>query len=117
MRTFVFALCLALPASGIAGASATHSNNPLRFFHRAASSSPARAKPQWVQLRFRNATLRDAELQVGKDRFRVKAWSEMRVRVTSGAVVRRVDDSNSRHDGEIVMQVRPADEGRLVQIG
>lgn len=116
MRSFVCALCLALPATGVAAAAPIFAN-PLHVFHHSDSSQQHHAKPQWVRLTFRNKTLHNIYLQIGNQRFLMHANSQICVSMTVGAVVIRRDESDSRHDGERIMTAAKTDNDRDVDVG
>lgn len=115
MRSFVFAVCLAVPATGVAAA-APMDYNPLHLF-RHAPATTATPRPQQVKMTFRNLALHDFYLQAGKEKYLLRARSSMTLRLDVGATVKRLDNQDTRHDGEQVMEISTTDANRTVEVG
>ena len=75
--------------------------HPTRFFHR----SPSAVKAQTVVVEFRSLTNEQRELQIGKDRFPLKARGITRLSVSVGAPVIVHSNQNRRVDGSTLMTV------------
>lgn len=104
MRSLVLALALAAPVSAVAG-TPTYTN-PMTTVHH--------AKEQVVFLTFVNYTAQDREVLIGDVRYKIRYDSILHVYAPVGSVVRVYCETDTKVNGQELMQVSAADSGKSV---
>ena len=107
MRSIVLALAFAAPLSAVAATSSTFTS-PINTKHE--------SRPSEVYLTFVNHTSQDRELVVGDEKFKVKNNSELHMYATVGSKIRIFSETNSKIDGQSLMQISASDENRTVNL-
>jgi len=106
MRSIVLAVALAAPVCAVAAT--PNYTHPLNSAH---SSRPAE-----ILLTFVNSTLQDRELVIGGKTFLVKHDKPLQLYVAVGAPVRVYSQTNSRVNGQELMQVAAGDASRIIAL-
>jgi hypothetical protein len=102
MRSIVLALAFAAPLSAVAATPYTYTHtNPTRVHAQ---------KPQTVMITFVNRTSQDREVVVGNQAFKIQYFKKMNLELPVGSDVRLYSETNSKINGQVLMQVSPADQ-------
>ncbi len=100
LAVVVLATSIAAPLSAVASTPGTFTS-PTSVRHQ--------PKTQEVYVTFRNTTSQDRELVVGDQSFKVRNNANITLNVTVGSVIRVYSQTNSKVNGQELMQVSSAD--------
>jgi hypothetical protein len=105
LAVVVLATSIAAPLSAVASTRATFTN-PTNTRHQ--------VRPADVLVTFRNVTSQDRELVIGDQSFRVHNDAKITIAVPVGSVIRVYSQTNSKVNGQQLMQVSEADANSTV---
>jgi hypothetical protein len=100
MRSLILALAFAAPLSAVAATPNTFTS-PMTNVHQ--------AKPQEVFMTFVNYTSSDREVRVGNDVYKVNFGSIKHLYAPVGSTIRVYSQTNSKINGQVLMQVAESD--------
>jgi hypothetical protein len=110
MRSIVCVLALATsiaaPLSAVAAATPNTFTSPTSVRHQ--------SKPAEVFMTFRNVSSQDRELVVGGDVYKIRYNSVLSIHLPVGAVVKVYSQTNSKVNGQELMQVAENDRDSTV---
>jgi len=101
----VLAVSIAAPLSAVASTRATFTN-PTSVRHQ--------PRTQEVYVTFHNITSQDRELVIGDQSFKVRNAASITLNVPVGSVIRVYSQTNSKVNGQQLMQVSAADANSTV---
>jgi hypothetical protein len=107
MRSIVLALAFAAPLSAVAATPNTFTTPDV---HTHA------AKPQTVFVTLVNRTSQDREVVIGGDVYKLNYNSKLNVSAPVGSSVKVYSQTNSKVNGQELMQVSAADENKTIEL-
>ena len=108
MRSIVLALAFAAPLSAVAATPNTFTTPDVHRSHE--------AKPQQVLVTFMNHTSQDREVQIGSDVYKLNYNSKLNVIAPVGSSVKVYSQTNSKVNGQELMQVAATDQNKSIEL-